>query len=146
MIENKLSPRLDPGGSPKSLKNPRRILVVDDDADLRQLNQEVLVQHGYLADAAENGVAAWKILQVRNYDLLITDNEMPQGTGVELLTKLHAVHKALPTIMATGKPPKELVQYPWLQPTAVLIKPFTTTEFVEKVQEVLRLTDDMQFI
>jgi len=105
-----------------------------------------LIHQGFLVDAAENGVAAWKILQDRNYDLLITDNEMEKGTGVELLTKLHAVRKALPVIMATGRPPKELAEYPWLQPTVLLIKPFTTTEFLQKVEEVLRTTDDMQFI
>src|SRR5579859_935677 len=89
---------LEPASSP-----PRRILVVDDDADIRQLSTDVLIQHGYHVDAAEDGAAAWEALQLKRYDLLVTDNEMPKLSGVELLEKLHAARMALPIIMATGK-------------------------------------------
>ena len=147
MIEIKRAPASDASGNPiQRPLVPRRILVVDDDADIRQLNSEVLIGHGYQVDAVESGVAAWRSLLAKNYDLLVTDNNMENGSGVELLTKLHAARKALPTIMATGRPPRELTDYPWLQPTALLIKPFTTEEFLEKVQEVLRGSDDIQFI
>jgi len=117
---------------------PPRILVVEDDADTRQLNAEVLINSGYDVDAAEDGAVAWEALQKKTYDLLVTDNEMPKVTGVELLKKLHAVHKALPVIMATGTAPKhEFVQNPWLHPAAVLQKPYTSDEFLETVRAVL---------
>ena len=79
-----------------------RILVVEDDADIRQLNTEALSQCGYHVDAAQDGAVAWDTLQASRYDLMVTDNDMPKVTGVELLKKLHAARLAVPVIMATG--------------------------------------------
>ena len=56
---------------------------------------------------------------------MVTDNEMPKVTGVDLLKKLHAARMAVPVIMATGAlPVDEFTRYPWLQPAAMLIKPW----------------------
>jgi len=119
--------------------NPRqRILVVDDDAMIRQLNTEVLSCHGYLVDTAADGDIAWDAIQENNYDLLVTDHEMPKVTGVELLKKLHAAHLALPAILATGTYPQaELEQHPWLQIDAALLKPYTFDELLITVKNVL---------
>ena len=68
----------------------QRILVVDDDPLIRRLNSEVLVYSGYQVDAADDGASAWNALLVNDYDLLITDNDMPKVTGVDLLKKVHA--------------------------------------------------------
>lgn len=115
-----------------------RILVVEDDADIRQLNAEALIQCGYHVEAAEDGAAAWDTLQASGYDLMVTDNEMPKVTGVDLLKKLHAAHLALPVIMATGAlPVDEFTRHPWLQPAAILIKPYTLDELVGTVRQVL---------
>ncbi|MGA2556670.1 MAG: response regulator, partial [Verrucomicrobiota bacterium] len=85
-----------------------RILVVEDDGDIRRINTEVLTHSGYEVDAAEDGAAAWETLQRQRYDLMVTDNDMPKVSGVELLHKLHAARMALPVIMATGQLPREL--------------------------------------
>jgi DNA-binding NtrC family response regulator len=75
---------------------------------------------------------------VNHYDLLVTDNEMPKLSGVELLKKVHAADLALPVIMATGKfPSKECARQPWLQPAVTLLKPYTFNELVGAVQIVL---------
>ncbi len=114
---------------------------MDDDATIRHINTHVLALSGYHVDAAEDGAAAWDTLQHANYDLLITDNNMPKVSGVELLHKLHAAHMALPVILATGMPPMaELTQYPWLQPAALLIKPFSCRELLGTVKNILRQT------
>jgi DNA-binding NtrC family response regulator len=116
----------------------KRILVVDDDVDIRRVNAEVLSRFGYHVDAAEDGAAAWDTLQLNHYDLLVTDNQMPKVSGVELLQKLHAVRMALPVIMATGTLPiAEFTRYPWLQPAAMLLKPFTGNELLGTVARVL---------
>jgi DNA-binding response OmpR family regulator len=121
---------------------PCRILVVEDDKDIRQLNTEALTQCGYHVDAAEDGAAAWNTLQSTGYDLMVTDNEMPKVTGVDLLKKLHAAHLALPVIMATGAlPVDEFARHPWLQPAAMLIKPYTLDELVGTVRQVLRVAE-----
>jgi DNA-binding response OmpR family regulator len=121
---------------------PRRILVVDDEPLLRRLNTEVLVDAGYRVDTAEDGAVAWDALQIGSYDLLITDNEMPNVSGIGLLKKLRAARMDMPVIMATGTFPKdEFTQYPWLQPAATLLKPYTIEELLGTVKTVLREAD-----
>jgi DNA-binding response OmpR family regulator len=133
-----------PAGAPAQgqPKPTHRILVVEDDGDIRRLNAEVLAHSGYHVDAAEDGAAAWDTLQRNRYDLLVTDNDMPKVSGVELLHKLHAAHMALPVILATGQLPKEeFIQYPWLRPAALLLKPYSFHELLGTVRNVLRATE-----
>ena len=122
---------------------PHRILLVDEDICVRHFSAVVLVHSGYRVDAAANGSAAWQALNTDSYDLLITDQNMPNVTGVELLKKLRAARMALPVIMATGTFPKEeFTRNPWAQPEATLLKPYTTAELLGTVKEVLRATND----
>jgi DNA-binding response OmpR family regulator len=115
----------------------RRILVVDDDTDIRELSASALGYSGYQVDTAEDGAAAWTALQSASYDLLITDNNMPEVSGVELLKKLRAARMEMLVIMATGTLPKELCQESLLRPAAVLLKPYSILELVGTVQKVL---------
>jgi DNA-binding response OmpR family regulator len=113
--------------------------LVDDERDIRRLNAQALIEKGYHADTASDGAAAWKILQVAKYDLLITDSNMPVLTGVDLLKKLHAAHIVLPVVMATGTSPEmDFMLNPCLRPAAVLLKPYTPDELVQTAREVLR--------
>jgi DNA-binding response OmpR family regulator len=124
-------------------KCPRRILVVDDELLIRQLYAELLNDHGYEVDTAKNGAAAWEALQMNDYNLLITDNKMPQLSGVELVRKVRAARMALPVIMGSGRmPTEELKQHPELLIDAVVPKPFNVTEFTALVKRVLRAADD----
>jgi DNA-binding response OmpR family regulator len=120
---------------------PHRILVVEDDLTICRLNAGVLRDSGYHVDAAEDGAVAWDTLQRTSYDLMVTDNDMPNVSGVELLHKLHAAHMVLPVIMATGTlPAGEFTRHPWLHPAAVLLKPYSFKELLGTVQQVLRST------
>jgi two-component system, OmpR family, alkaline phosphatase synthesis response regulator PhoP len=117
---------------------PQRILVVDDEAIVRVLIAGMLGQSGYDVDAAEDGADAWEALQVKHYDLLITDNNMPKLSGVELIQRLHDAHTAMPVIMATGSfPEEELAESRWIQPFATLLKPFAIADLLEKVRAFL---------
>jgi len=114
------------------------VLVVDDDHDIRRLNNLALVQSGYRADTAEDGAVAWEMLQLNTYDLLITDHNMPRISGVELLVKLHTAEISIPVIMATGEFPEfHFRSRPWLQPPTALLKPFTGEELLNVVKAVL---------
>jgi DNA-binding response OmpR family regulator len=116
--------------------------VVDDEPYLCQFCTQVLTHSGYQVDAAEDGAAAWDTLQVNSYELLITDNNMPKVSGVELLKKLRAACMALPVILMSGAmPTEELNRHPWLQPAATLLKPFTGNELLGTVKKVLREVD-----
>jgi len=127
---------------PDQTNLPHRILVVDDDADARQLHVDVLTGCGYEVEAAKDGAAGWDALQAKTYNLVITDNEMPKMTGIEMLEKLFYARMPTLTIMATGcLPMNEFARKPWLRPDAVLQKPFANDDLVTTVKNVLR-TDD----
>ncbi|MGO8699134.1 MAG: response regulator transcription factor [Limisphaerales bacterium] len=129
----------EPGSATLQGPNPlHRILVVDDEASIRQLVTGTLANFGYRVDAAEDGADAWEALQVNRYDLLITDNNMPKVSGVELLQRLHATRIELPVIMATGTlPTEEFIRNPCLEPVTVLLKPFSIAELMVTVKAVL---------
>jgi DNA-binding NtrC family response regulator len=125
---------------------PYRILVVDDEPAIRRLNSDLLMEAGYEVDAVGNGVMAWEVLNQNHYDLLITDNLMPKMSGVELLKKLHACHRFLPVIMATGTLPVEEIKCePWFSMTTILLKPYTLQELIETVKNSLRSTSRVRF-
>jgi DNA-binding response OmpR family regulator len=126
-----------------SQANPsHHILVVEDDAFLLQLNTQALSRLGYEVDTATDGAAAWQALSNDSYDLVITDNNMPKVSGVELLKMLRSSRMSLPVIMATGELPEdEFARYPWLRPAATLLKPYTCEEMLRTVKEVLREAD-----
>lgn len=145
MITNKISQAGAPASTARQSQPnpPKRILVVDDDPSLRQIYTEVLTQADYEVDTAEDGAVAWDALQVNGYDLLITDNNMPNVTGVDLLKKVHAARMTLPVIMATGTyPAEEFSRFSWIQPDTTLLKPYSMAEFLGAVKEVLCVNDD----
>jgi DNA-binding NtrC family response regulator len=120
----------------------RRILVVEDKQDLRQLTAEVLIDAGYRVDVAEDGATAWSALQLSRYDLLITDQFMPKVSGVELLKNIHAAHMTLPVIMATDfLPTWGFALHIWLQPVKMLLKPYSFQKLLSTVENVLQSTD-----
>ena len=114
-----------------------RILVVDDDDDIRRLNAEALSNSGYHVDAAEDGAAGWDALNANRYDLLITDHNMPKLTGVELIKKLHSARMAVPVILASGVISGGESGLPL---AAMLPKPYTVVQLLGTVKQVLSAT------
>jgi len=140
MDTNLISPVQKPAGEPFQIRsNPhQRILVVEDECDIRQISAEVLIDSGYQVDVAENGAAAWAALQLYSYDLLITDQFMPKLSGAELLRKMHAAHMGIPAIMATEVLPTwEFALHTWLQPVMMLRKPYTFEKLLGMVKKAL---------
>jgi DNA-binding response OmpR family regulator len=123
---------------PNRMGLPKRILIADDEPLIRQLYTKLLVEAGYKVEGAEDGAVAWDALQVNAYDLLITDNQMPKMSGVDLLKKIYVARLTLPIMMATATfPEEEFNRSPWLQPEITLLKPHTAMEFLDAVEEVL---------
>jgi DNA-binding response OmpR family regulator len=140
----KTPPAEKPSTAPvRGQNNPsHRILVVDDNADTRLLSMDVLTDSGYEVEGAKDGAAGWEALQTCDYDLVVTDNQMPRMTGIEMLAKLYATRLTIPVIMATGNlPTDEFARKPWLTPDATLQRPFTNDDLVATVKKVLS-TDD----
>jgi DNA-binding NtrC family response regulator len=123
---------------PKDKKRSPRILVVDDEVYMRAFNTSTLIRFGYEVDSAIDGVEGWKALQIKHYDLLITDNSMPRVTGVEMVDKMQAAGMAVPVIMATGAMPEhEFKRHPWLRTVTTLRPPFTTNDLLATVEKIL---------
>lgn len=144
MQENGISQMAELAGAASSTQPnaSHRILVVEDDAELREQTRNLLLCAGYAVDAAAHGGAAWDALQLRRYDLMVTDNQMPKLTGIELLQMLHVAGVALPVIMATGiLPEAEFSRSPWLRPGATLLKPFSDSQLLATVEALLHGSD-----
>jgi DNA-binding NtrC family response regulator len=79
-----------------------RILIVDDDPSARSALEQLLGGEGYVVDAAEDGVAALAIAEERPPDVVVTDLDMPNMNGMDLLKKLREQDGDLPVIVATS--------------------------------------------
>ena len=127
---------------------PRRILVVEDEPEIRRLNAKVLKDSGYEVDTAKDGMTGWYALHAGchapdSYDLLITDYNLPGLTGLDLINRLRDAHMSLPVIMASGTLPMEKLMNPdhWLQPVVTLPKPYSPEQLLGTVEAVLRTSD-----
>jgi two-component system, chemotaxis family, sensor histidine kinase and response regulator WspE len=72
----------------RSESSAPHILVVDDSHTVREMERRLLVRAGYQVTTAQNGQEAWNLLRLNDYDLLISDIDMPQMNGIELVTKV----------------------------------------------------------
>jgi two-component system chemotaxis sensor kinase CheA len=90
----------------KMIGNKRSVdlLVVDDSVTSRTLLLEILEFAGFKVDTAEDGVEAYRMLMSKNYDLLVSDIEMPNMNGLDLTSKVRETSslKNLPVILVTG--------------------------------------------
>lgn len=79
-----------------------KILIVDDEANLRKVLRTLLAQDGHQPHAVADGFAALDFLKHHELDLVITDLKMPQMTGLELLHQVQKLRPGLPVILITA--------------------------------------------
>jgi len=93
----------------KHEKKIQQILVVDDSVTVRQVQKRVLENYGYKVDTAINGVDAWNAISLKEYDLLITDIDMPKMNGLELIRLMRQEEKSkkIPIIIVSYKESEE---------------------------------------
>jgi two-component system chemotaxis response regulator CheY len=117
-----------------------KILVVDDSSTMRRIIQNTLARLGYKnVIQAADGVEAWQAMQ-ENPDIgvVITDWNMPNMNGLELVKKIRSVNKDIPIIMVTtegGK--KEVITALKAGVNNYIVKPFTPQVLKEKLEAVL---------
>jgi two-component system response regulator (stage 0 sporulation protein F) len=112
----------------------RRLLVVDDENDLREVIAFDFNRKGYEVHTAEGGKEAWKKLNLLTVDLVITDIKMPEGDGIELLSLIKAKFPQLPVICLTGFAELSQDEMIKLGATAVFEKPFERKKLHEAVE------------
>jgi PAS domain S-box-containing protein len=130
-------PPVTPTGRAGTRSGMPKILLVDDNDDVRQLGQAMLESHGYTIVAAASGEAALRLLDEHDdVDLLFSDVIMPGGmTGVQLAEQVRRRWPALPVLLATGY----MEQLPIDQQTAfpVLPKPYQEHELMHRIANAL---------
>jgi DNA-binding NtrC family response regulator len=83
-------------------KKHKRILVVDDEEDARLALAKILVNEGYDVASAGNGIEALDFLRKRDFELIITDLNMPEMNGLSFLRELNHSYPASNVIMITA--------------------------------------------
>jgi len=122
----------------QSLQNPRgkrawRVLIVDDDAAMRQFLEFVVRGAGYVTSSASNGVEAFTMFETGEpFDVLLTDLAMPQMNGDELARRIRYKHPAVKVLYVTGYSDRLFRDKPMLwNDEAFLEKPCTPTGLLE---------------
>ena len=95
------------GHAMKSVAGPtrKRILVVDDSLTVREVERQLLANHGYDVEVAVDGMDGWNAVRVGHYDLVITDLDMPRMDGFELVRQINndSHLQALPVMIVSYK-------------------------------------------
>lgn len=115
-----------------------RVLIVDDDAEIRALLSAYLIKFGIQGDGVENGAAMRRALRHTDYDAVILDLMLPGEDGLTLCRELRALSN-IPVIMLTarGEPSDKVVGLE-LGADDYVVKPFDPRELVARIQSVLR--------
>ena len=116
-----------------------RILIVEDDVELRQLFARVLEKNGYQVETAEDGAEALKILGRGYVDLIISDIMMPVMDGNALVRALRDDGVKTPVLMITAKSTLDDMREGFLSGTDdYMVKPVNVNEMVLRVGALLR--------
>jgi DNA-binding NtrC family response regulator len=78
------------------------ILVVDDEAPIRETLKEILEYEDFEVSLADNGEKAWQLIQKNDFDVILCDVKMPGIDGMELLEKVQAFRPEIPMVMISG--------------------------------------------
>ncbi|OGV48987.1 MAG: hypothetical protein A2017_17405 [Lentisphaerae bacterium GWF2_44_16] len=87
----------------------KKILVIDDSITVRELERHLLENKGYKVETAVDGIDGWNALRTDNYDIVITDIDMPRMNGFELVEKIksHAKLRSIPVMIVSYKDREE---------------------------------------
>jgi two-component system chemotaxis response regulator CheY len=117
-----------------------KFLVVDDFSTMRRIVRNLLKELGYTnVDEAEDGVVALQKLHGGNFQFVVTDWNMPNMTGIELLKAIRADAglKHLPVLMITAEAKKEnIVEAAQNGASGYIVKPFTAVTLEEKLGKI----------
>ena len=122
----------------KQLLAGLKILVVDDEQDLREILQSEFEFEGATVYSAENGVKAFEIFQNEKIDIVVSDIRMPGGNGIDLLDKIKAINASLPLVLfMTGFSDLKLEDAYEKGADAIFSKPFKIQDIIEKCQRAI---------
>ncbi len=116
-----------------------KIIIAEDDRELRQLFSHVLTKNGYTVKGVSNGQEALDAMDNDYYDLIISDIMMPVMDGYEFVRTLRDTGNTTPVLMITAKDAFDDMKQGFLSGTDdYMIKPINVNEMVLRVQALLR--------
>ncbi len=124
-----------------SYDSQMKILVVDDFSTMRRIVRNLLKENGFTnVDEAEDGRVALHKLKNGHYDFIISDWNMPNMTGIELLRAIRSdsALKSLPFLMITAEAKREnIIEAAQAGASGYIVKPFTASTLDEKLKKIL---------
>jgi len=117
-----------------------RVLVVDDFSTMRRIIKNILRQLGFTNIVeADDGSTAWDVLNKDRIEFIISDWNMPQMTGIELLRKVRASEEFgdLPFLMVTAEAQQEnIIEAVQARVSNYIVKPFTAEVMKQKIDKI----------
>ncbi len=119
-----------------------KILVVDDFSTMRRIVRNLLVELGFstaLIQEADDGESALTMLRAQSFDLVVTDWNMPNMTGIDLLRAIRAeaALKAMPVLMVTAENNRDqIIAAAQAGVNGYVVKPFTAVTLKEKLTKI----------
>jgi two-component system chemotaxis response regulator CheY len=119
-----------------------KILVVDDFSTMRRIVRNLLVELGFstaLIQEADDGESALTMLNAQSFDLVVTDWNMPNMTGIDLLRAIRAgaALKAIPVLMVTAENNRDqIIAAAQAGVNGYIVKPFTAVTLKEKLTKI----------
>lgn len=119
-----------------------KFLVVDDFSTMRRIVRNLLKELGFAnVQEAEDGVEALKKLREEKFDFVVSDWNMPNMTGIELLRAIRAdaILKHLPVLMVTAEAKREnIIEAAQAGASGYVVKPFTAATLDEKLKKIFQ--------
>ena len=118
---------------------PARILIVDDDKHVRALVRRLLERAGHTCETADNGAKAHELLAVQPFELLVCDLQMPDESGLDVISYVRRTYPDTASIMVTGVDDEQLAGHALaLGAYGYIVKPFSSTDLCIQVLNALR--------
>ncbi len=119
------------------MNEPKNILIVEDDEDIRTLTNLALSLDGFETSVASSGMEALKILETKRPDVVLLDVVMRGMDGLQTFREMEKIHENVPVIFLTARVQNEEVStYLALGAVGVIAKPFDVTELGEIIRNI----------
>lgn len=117
-----------------------RVLVVDDFSTMRRIVKNILRQLGFNnVVEADDGTTAWDMINKEKIDFIVSDWNMPQMTGIELLRKVRSseAYADTPFLMVTAEAQQEnIIEAVQAKVSNYIVKPFTAETMKQKIDKI----------
>lgn len=116
-----------------------KLLIVEDQNELRNILKKRLNDEGYVLDAAADGEEAWDYIEFTDYDAIILDIMIPKINGLEILKRIRNKNNGTPVLLLTARDSiEDRVKGLDMGADDYLVKPFSFEELLARIRSLLR--------